>query len=250
MVCSWPFNVWGDVIDRSDPASSPDFEFDALRHAVNYRRAIVREFGPWLHGSVLEVGAGVGLMTQFLLDVPTVERLVAVEPEPAYGGALRALLPEAHVVVGTIDDVPQNEAWNTIVNINVLEHIRDDIGELAAYRERLTPEGGTLCLFVPARKEIFAPIDRDFGHIRRYEQSELGEKLEGVGFSIERLEYFNVLGYLLWWMSFCVLRRRSFDKRGLQLFDRFVFPLLRGIERRTGPPPIGQSLIAVARVTS
>jgi hypothetical protein len=238
------------LTDRLSPAASSDFEFDALRHAVNYRSTVVREFGPWLHGSVLEVGAGVGLMTELLLDAPGVERLVVVEPERAYGGALRALLPETHVVLGTIDDVPQNEAWNAIVNINVLEHIPDDVGELSAYRERLTPQEGTLCLFVPARKEIFAPIDRDFGHIRRYGRSELRKKLEGVGFSIERLEYFNVVGYLLWWMNFCVLRRRSFDKRRLQLFDRFVFPLFREIERRTGPPPIGQSLIAVARVTS
>jgi hypothetical protein len=119
---------------------------------------------------------------------------------------------------------------------------------LAAYRKVLAGAKGTLCLFVPARPEIYAPLDRDFGHFRRYTRSELRRKLERAGFQILRLHYYNFIGYFAWWLNFRVLQRRSFGARALRLFDRVIFPLGHGLESRICPPPIGQSLLAVACV--
>ena len=59
-------------------------------------------------------------------------------------------------------------SWNAILSINVLEHIESDADELATYFRLLKPARGALCLFVPARPDIYAPIDKDFGHFRRY----------------------------------------------------------------------------------
>jgi hypothetical protein len=100
---------------------------------------------------------------------------------------------------------------------------------------------------VPARPEIFAPIDRDFGHYRRYRKPELKAKLERTGFEIMRLDHFNPLGYLAWWLNFCLLKQRRFSVSAVRFFDRLVFPAARWLESCLGPPPIGQSLIAIAR---
>lgn len=223
-----------------------DFEFAALDEAKNYRRGLLRDFGPYLYGNVLEVGAGIGQTTSELLQMPGIKKLVSIEPNAAFCAQLRARLPQHNVHQGTIDDYQSEIQWNVILSLNVLEHIEMDREELVAYHRLLQPEHGVLCLFVPARPEIYAPIDRDFGHFRRYTRPELRGKLEKAGFRLIRLRYYNFVGYFGWWVTNCLLKKRSFDVAAVRLFDRAIFPFVHGFESRICPPPVGQSLMAVA----
>ncbi|KAF0180679.1 MAG: type 12 methyltransferase [Limisphaerales bacterium] len=227
-------------------AANTSFEFAALAEAVNYRHALLREFAPHLRGDVLEVGAGIGQFTELLAGVPAVQRVHAVEPEAELARRFRERLPAVPLTSGTIADFGA-QAVDGIVTVNVLEHIEDDAEELQRYAARLRERRGRLCLFVPARPEIYAPIDRDFGHFRRYTRAELAGKLRAAGFSVTRLDYFNALGYVAWWASFCVLRRRSFDVASVRFYDRVLFPPVHFLESRLCRPPVGQSLIAVAQ---
>lgn len=224
-----------------------DFEFAALGQAVNYRNALIREFAPWLSGRVLEVGAGIGQMSVLLKQLPNVSEVVAVEPDERFSAHFRAAAPEVRLVSGTVEAIGPDTAWNAIVSINVLEHIQDDRRELGQYQRLLAQERGTLCLFAPARPEIYAPIDKDFGHFRRYTRAGLKSKLLDAGFKLMRLRYFNLIGYFGWWWAFRVRKQRAFNPRAVRLFDRRIFPLTNAIERLLPPPPFGQSIIAVAR---
>jgi SAM-dependent methyltransferase len=230
-----------------DVGHAVDFEFEALALAVNYRRALFAEFGPFLRGDVVEVGAGIGQMTEVLARLPGISRAVAVEPDPGFCARHRARFPAHEVVEGTVSSLPADTAWDAVLSINVLEHIREDEAELRRYAELLRGRRGALCLFVPARPEIYAPIDRDFGHFRRYTRPELRGKLAEAGFKAVRLHYFNGVGYLIWWLNFCVLKQRRFEPRKVRWFDRAVFPVVYALERRVLRPPLGQSLVAVAR---
>jgi SAM-dependent methyltransferase len=227
-------------------AQTADFEFAALNEAKNYRAALLRDFQPQLCGNVLEVGAGIGQMTSALLRVPEITNLFSIEPDAAFCARMRAQFPLHNLLQGTIGDLRTETDWNAILSINVLEHIERDQEELAAYHRLLQPARGALCLFVPARPEIYAPIDKDFGHFRRYTRQELQGKLEGAGFNPVRLRYYNLAGYFAWWASFRLLKKRSFDAAAVRLFDRVIFPVVHGFESRICPPPIGQSLMAVA----
>lgn len=228
-------------------AATEDFEFAALREAQNYRAALLHEFTPFLQGSVIEIGAGIGQITESLVRQPGVERVLAIEPDAGFCRAFRERLPAQSLLEGTIEQAPTSAPWQAILSINVLEHIRDDEPELARYRKLLAAQNGNLCLFVPARPEIYAPIDRDFGHHRRYTRPELKAKLERTGFEIVRLRYFNCVGYFAWWTSFCLLKKRRFDVAAVRLFDRAIFPPVFWLETHLCPPPFGQSLLAVAR---
>jgi hypothetical protein len=223
-----------------------DFEFAALRQAVNYRQAVFNEFSPFLAGNVIEVGAGVGQMTELVHRRTAISRLVCVEPDARFCAEHRKLFGEIELVPGTIEDVPAQTIWDAIVSTNVLEHISDDEGELSRYGALLKRGKGKLCLLVPARPEIYGSIDRRFGHYRRYTRGELRTKLLATGFRIDKLTYFNFPGYFAWWLNFCVLKRRKFNPSQVQFFDSFIFPLLNWCETRLFRPPIGQSLIAVA----
>jgi SAM-dependent methyltransferase len=227
-------------------ATAEDFEFAALSGAENYRNALVREFSRHFFDNVLEVGSGIGQITGELLKNRAITRLVSIEPHPGFYAKLGELFPGHAIIHGTIDDLKGDEDWNTVVSINVLEHIADDERELKSYHRQLAKKNGTLCLFVPARPEIYAPIDRDFGHFRRYTRPELRGKLERAGFQILRLRYYNLAGYFAWWLNFCLLRKRRFNAGAVRAFDRIIFPAMHGLESRICPPPIGQSLLVTA----
>ena len=224
-----------------------NFEFSALSEAKNYRTALIKEFAPVLTGNVLEVGAGVGQITEVVRRQSGVQKVMGVEPDGAFLDAFRKRLPNVALIQGTADAIHPDGRWNAVICVNVLEHIEADERELRTYRTLLARAQGHLCLFVPARPEIYAPIDKDFGHFRRYTRPELKGKLTAAGFQIVRLNYFNAVGYFAWWLNFCVMKKRAFDVGAVRLFDRVIFPMVFAWESRVLRPPFGQSLIAIAK---
>lgn len=228
-------------------AATDDFEFAALQEARNYRAALAREFGPQLKGRVVEVGAGVGQMTSVFRALPGVNDMVAIEPDPRFQAGFRAANPDIRLIPGVVADLPDATHWDALVAINVLEHIEHDLDELKRWHGLLADRSGAVCLFIPARPEIYAPIDRDFGHFRRYTKPELRRKLTQAGFTIERLSYFNWVGYFAWLLNFRLRGQRHFDTAAVRLFDSKIFPAVHWMESRICRPPFGQSLIAVGR---
>jgi SAM-dependent methyltransferase len=224
-----------------------DFELAALAEARNYQGAILRMFSPYLKGNVLEIGAGTGNLSAGLHRQPGVTRLVAVEPDAEFCRQLHHRLPRVELVHGTIDAVTPDAPWNALISVNVLEHIREDEAELAKYGRVLRSAHGYLCLFVPARQEIYAALDRDFGHCRRYHRPGLRRILEQAGFRVIQLHYYNLLGYFLWGLNFRLLRRRAIRPGAVRLFDCCLLPLVDAVESRGLRPPLGQSLVAVAQ---
>jgi trans-aconitate methyltransferase len=227
-------------------ALTNNFEFEALKQAENYRKRLLLEFGPHLKGDVIEVGAGIGQITTQVAALPSVKSVLAIEPDPDFCALFKAGVPDIPVIRGTVTALSPDSDWDAIVSINVLEHIKEDAEELARYAKLLSKRKGRLCLFVPARPEIYAPIDKDFGHFRRYVKADLAKKLSDAGFTPVRLQYFNVTGYFAWWLNFCVFKKRHFEVGSVRLYDRVIFPVTSTIESWLPAPPFGQSLLAVA----
>ena len=227
-------------------ALTNNFEFEALKHAENYRKRLLLEFGPHLKGDVIEVGAGIGQITTQVAALPSVKSVLAIEPDPEFCEMFKAGVPEIPLIRGTVSALNSDSEWNAIVSINVLEHIEDDVAELNRYAKLLSKREGRLCLFVPARPEIYAPIDKDFGHFRRYVKADMVKKLAAAGFTSIRLQYFNVTGYFAWWLNFCVLKKRHFEAGSVRFYDSIIFPVTSTVESWLPAPPFGQSLLVVA----
>ncbi len=219
-----------------------NYEFSGLEPASRYRAAIAREFVSITAGRVLEVGAGIGQMTGVLRRSPGVTHYAAVEPDNAFHASFR----DRHPAIPLHSSLPADTDWDTVLAINVLEHIPEDRVALAAWADRLRHRGGRIGLFVPARPELFAPIDQAFGHQRRYTRPQLRAALESVGFRVERLHYFNLVGYFGWLWLYRILGRRRFDAGAVRFFDRWIFPAGNALERLGIRPPFGQSLVAIA----
>jgi len=219
-----------------------EFEFGPLSEARNYRKAILSVFGPFARGETLEVGCGIGQFTQDLQRFSPGAKITGLEPDPTFHPKFQHNNPAVPLFKGTAQEL--GGQWDCIISVNVLEHIKEDVRELQTYKLMLR-NGGHLCLFVPARQEIYSPVDAKFGHFRRYSGPELRNKVEAGGFRVVTLKYFNLVGYFTWLVACKLLRRESFSLASIKLFDRWILPVSLTAGRVLGNP-IGQSLILVA----
>ena len=232
-----------------DSAIYPGQELDALAGAQNYYTWILGHFLPHLGRRVIEVGAGIGTFSQFLLSAGAdLSELVLVEPADNLFPILArrfARDPRVRVVHGLLEDVADGcrGAADSIVLVNVLEHIDDDQRFLETVLRMLRPQG-RLLLLVPACPALYGTLDGAFGHVRRYTKPALRDRLRAGGFEVIRLRYFNFPGVVTWFLAGRVLRWRTLGPAAVKLYDRLVVPWasrLEGVE-----PPVGQSLVAIA----
>src|SRR4029079_2258565 len=128
---------------------------------------------------------------------------------------------------------------NTIVCMNVLEHIEDDRSTLKDFASVLEP-GGHLVLLVPALKALYGTLDKNLHHFRRYSEAEVREKVSEAGFAIETIRFLNRPAVPGWWLSSRVLKHRLMPKSQLAVF-KWIMPLLKLEEG--GTPSFGLSLL-------
>ena len=136
----------------------------------------------------------------------------------------------------------KNKNLDTIIGINVLEHIKDDVVALKHLSLLLNP-GGKIILFVPAFPLLFGDWDEMIGHFRRYTKMKLEQKLKASGFIPIESFYFNSLGFLGWGLNKLLRKTPQNDvvKLQAQIFDKYLVPPLSKLEN-IFRPPIGQSL--------
>jgi SAM-dependent methyltransferase len=226
----------------------PGKELEAMAFAENYHRWIIDEFEPYLGDSVAEVGAGIGSVSKLLLAKP-IRRLVAFEPSHnMYPVLERELRPEerAKAINDFFSPRYTQEGFDSVVYINVLEHIQEDRTELANALEALKSKGHLL-LFVPALTWLYSDLDKQMGHFRRYGKNALGRLVGEAGFSLVRARYFDLVGIIPWYVNF-VLLQRSFTKGSVFLYDKFVVPTMRQIEGVV-PPPFGKNVLLIGKKT-
>lgn len=237
----------GSLPNVNDPFVYSGTELDAMAQARNYCRWILDFFVPYLGQKVIEIGAGSGTFSQLLLSSGRASELVLFEP----GANLFPLLqqrfahdPRVHVRSGSFDPSVLEEPADSVVLVNVLEHILDDDALLLQVRQSLCP-GGRVLLFVPALEWNYGSLDKAFEHHRRYSKRILRKKLERAGFRVERARYVNFLGIASWFFAGRVLRQRTLKPRQVRWYDRWIIPWSFRLEQIC-EPPVGQSLVAVA----
>ncbi len=218
-----------------------------LRRAKRYNDWVWSLLEPYVGKRVLEVGCGVGNFTHYLRHR---DYVLATDNNEEYLKLVGSEMEHMeNVSVENIDwehadfDALRAHHFDTIVCLNVLEHIENDAGALASFAAILEP-GGNLVLQVPAMQSIYGGIDRAIGHYRRYERDTLLPLLQEAGFEIEHQRYFNVPGVLGWWVNAKLLGRTAVPGVQARLVN-FLVPLLR-LEQQI-KPSFGMALIAIGK---
>ncbi len=212
-------------------------------------RWLVGGFRPYLGSRLLEIGCGWGNILR-LVD-GFVDEISAIDVDEESVLRVRALYrehPRFTALVGDICDAATVEAlsgeFDTVLSVNVLEHIRDDHLALAHMKRLLAPDG-FLVAVVPAHEHLYNRMDRAIGHYRRYSKAEMTAKLEQAGCEVVALRYINALGALGWLVNGSILGRTTPPAGQLRLMNA-ITRVLRALEQ-LAEPPCGVSLLAVAR---
>jgi 2-polyprenyl-3-methyl-5-hydroxy-6-metoxy-1,4-benzoquinol methylase len=225
------------------------FWLQNLSKADAFTRWVLGEISPWLGQRVLEVGCGIGTYTEEMAVGS--RRIVAMDMERSFVDAALARLghlPNVQLICGDATQAgaarPGDEAFDTVILLDVLEHIEDDVDLLTRLRARLEP-GGHLILKVPAMPSLYSPMDAAIGHWRRYDKRGLTQAMTRAGLEVVRVWSFNAAAVPGWWWNGRVRKLRAPPQEQVALFDRLV-PVLRPLDR-LARLFCGVSLIAVAR---
>ena len=220
---------------------------NALSGAPNFNRWMADAVRPFVGERVLEIGAGIGNLTRVL--VPRRKAYVAADVDPEHLARLRtrfAHRPNLQIrrcdLREPADFTEFAAAMDTVVCLNVLEHIEDDLTGLRNIHSALRP-GGRAVILVPHGQDIFGTLDVALGHFRRYSREELQTRMEQVGFRVERILDFNRVSRYPWYLSGRILKRQTLGPFQMKLFDSLVW-LWRYLDRLLPWPPT--SIIAVA----
>lgn len=205
-------------------------ELELFSKAFTWKRYVRSKLIPFIRGDVLEVGAGIGETSRYLCDVPH-RSWLCLEPDPRLANQLSATLekvcvsPRPSVEIGTIDDLPRDVRFDTVLYIDVLEHIERDAKELERASERLVP-GGRLVVLSPAFEILMSEFDRSLGHWRRYTRASLAAAFP-KSLRRLRLDYLDSMGFLASLANRFVLRQRLPSSRQIALWDRVLVPVSR-----------------------
>ena len=221
---------------------------DAMEQAPRFNQWMYASIKPYLGRRLAELGAGRGSLSKLLRKHGS---LLATDYRTDYLGELcerwkhleQLRVASLDLTVVSDYEVLRSFKPDTIVCLNVLEHIEDDRTVLRTLNEVL-PADCRLIFLVSFNPRLFSEVDRQIGHFRRYQKGELEDKMEAAGFKVERQFYFNKVGVFAWWIGNTLFGQRTITRWQLKLYNSMT-PLFRRMDRVL--PFSGLSTVVVAR---
>ncbi|MBI4722438.1 MAG: class I SAM-dependent methyltransferase [Candidatus Stahlbacteria bacterium] len=234
-------------MSNKDPYNELDYAYQVLKtFAVthNYNKWIVNLFKPYVGKNVLEIGCGIGNLTRYLRELGQISCL---DESEYFLQHIKIDYPGLNFYHYDIADKKvcerKSHHFDTIVCVNVLEHIENDEQSLINMHDILEI-GGRVLIFVPAMSKLFNILDERLGHFRRYDKTGLENKLQQTGFIVEEIRYSNLIGMIGWFLRGKFSPQGTFPVVSTILFDKLVVLWKVG---KFINLPCGMSLFAVAR---
>ena len=205
---------------------SPDLELFAK--ATNWKAYWSDKLRPYIEGRVIEVGAGIGTSTEHMCCEGHPDWL-CLDPDPANVVSLRQRIEDGRLPQfcraegGVLADQPEDNLADSVLYIDVLEHIEDDQGEIGVAASHLK-RGGHLVVLSPAFNDLYSPFDKAVGHYRRYEKSDVA-RLTVPGLAVRRVFYLDSAGFLLSLMNRMFLKASMPTTGQIRFWDKIIIPI-------------------------
>lgn len=222
------------VIDLSEYSGHRNLEVASEGH--NFNNWIYEQIFPALQGSILEVGSGIGTFSEKIIKNFPNSKITLTDISTFYVEKLHKKFHGENVSIFKLDLNQKEdyekigyEKFDSIVAINVLEHVENDIIALQQLYKMLKKDG-KLVILVPCHKFLYNVIDSSIGHYRRYTKKELVSKINKTEFNIIHVFSFNMLGIVGWYLNGNLGKTAKVNGAAFRIYDRIV-PFLRLVER-------------------
>lgn len=205
-------------------------ELELFQHAVHWKQYFAKYVKPHLGGRVLEVGAGIGETAPFLC-ASDVSRWTFLEPDSGFCDQLEKtassgrISAACNVINGTLSSLAEEECFDVILYMDVLEHIEQDRDELKLALSHLNA-GGRIVVLAPAHQFLFSEFDASIGHFRRYSLKQL-RLLCPKGMETVTAKYLDSAGMLASMANRMLLRQSRPDLKQILFWDRVLVPVSR-----------------------
>ena len=229
------------MANNEEYSGHSNLELDAQRH--RFTEWLYNEVSADIQGDVLEIGSGIGTYSEKIIrSKPQLSQVTLTDIAPSYIEALRRKFSPnnnnnvsvSRLDLNCSDDYNKigYEKFDSILGLNVLEHVEND--EFALHQlYRMLKDEGTLVLLVPCHKFLYNVLDSKAGHFRRYTKKELEYKISKTPFTVQRIFYFNMLGVVGWYLNGGLARSPQINGTAYRIFDILV-PLSGYIEKLIG----------------
>jgi len=222
-------------------------ELDLFSKAKNWKAYWSTQIIPFLQGSVLEAGAGIGSNTRLLFN-NKVKSWTCLEPDVRLLETLKSnllhdsTLSRIQVVNGTLGDFDKSPGFDAIIYVDVMEHIENDAWEMALAASRLN-KNGFLVVLSPAHQWLFSKFDARIGHFRRYTKKSL-KSVAPPGLKLCRLRYLDCCGLVASLANRLVLHQGLPKSEQIEFWDRRLVPPSTVLDKLTGYV-FGKSILGV-----
>jgi len=220
----------------SDQDFSITGDQEIMSMAVNYNNMLYELISPYLSGSILEVGSGVGNFTGRLLENSEIDSITCFEIDKSCCERFKQQLSSSkNWTKVTFHEYDFNRSnlkkhFDFAFSFNVLEHIEDDSAALRKIITYLKP-GGHLVLYLPAMNCVYGSIDRELLHYRRYDKEMIEKLLNGLPIEYVKMRYCNMIGAIGWFYTNRILKSKSQTQGKVVFYDKYILPISRVIEQ-------------------
>jgi SAM-dependent methyltransferase len=207
-------------------------ELDLFKNATNWKNYFSKKIKPYIKGDILEVGAGIGTNTKYLIhDNINIKSITCLEPdailcEEMKLNHLNDKINTKEILNGTIEDV--NKQFDTIIYIDVLEHIEKSKEEIELIKKRLNTDG-QLIILVPAFNFLFSEFDSKIGHFRRYDKQILKNEVNNT-LKLQKTFYLDSLGVIASLVNKYILKKGTPSPANVHFWDKRIIPFSKFLD--------------------
>mgnify|MGYP004556537455 CR=1 FL=1 len=241
-------NVQKNTIENKTVLYSGKNVLDVMSEAKNYNYFLFGILETILKNNtihkILDFGAGQGCFAKLLRQHYNKTDINCVEIDDEYYLKLKE---DGFETYYDINDINYNTKYDLVYSFNVLEHIEDDFKTLVKIKNKLS-ENGNLILYVPAFQFLYSNFDKKISHKRRYSKKDLIAKIQKAGFEINKMEYVDSLGFLCAIIYKMFVNKDKLNKNTLKIYDRFLFPISRFLDKIGFKYILGKNLLLIAKI--
>ncbi len=225
-------------------------ELELFKNATNWKKYFCSKITEYIHGDVLEVGAGIGINTNYLINIDKINSITCIEPDSNLCSQIKknhieTNITTSKIINGTIENT--DKTFDTIIYIDVLEHIEDSNKEIDIITNKLN-KGGSLIILVPAFNFLYSEFDKKIGHFRRYDKKllrqEINEKLKE-----KKLFYLDSLGFFASLTNKLILKKNTPTIKNIHFWDKKLIPITK-LSDKLICNAFGKSLIGIYQKTN